>query len=91
MVLRGAPKTLFQWMEGKHQEREVEGVPHAKLLMLSVFPNTGIQLMSMSSEPQTVPKELQKVVDQYDDVFAVPNELPPQRSYDHRIPLLEGT
>nr|GEU62987.1 putative mitochondrial protein [Tanacetum cinerariifolium] len=40
---------------------------------------------------QTVLKELQKVVDQYDDVFALPKELPPQISYDNRIPLLEGT
>ncbi|GJS00904.1 putative mitochondrial protein [Tanacetum coccineum] len=57
----------------------------------SVFPNTGMQLMSLSTESQVVPKELQKVVDHYDDVFAVPKELPPQRSYDHKIPLLEGT
>nr|GEX63880.1 putative mitochondrial protein [Tanacetum cinerariifolium] len=47
--------------------------------------------MSLSTESQAVPKELHKVVDQYDDVFAVPKELPPQRSYDHKIPLLEGT
>ncbi|GJS17783.1 retrotransposable element Tf2 [Tanacetum coccineum] len=91
MVLRGAPKATLQWMEGKHQEREVGGVPHDELLMLSVFPNTGIQLMNLSTKSQTVPKELQKVVDQYDDVFALPKELPPQRSYDNRIPLLEGT
>ncbi|GJW11766.1 putative mitochondrial protein [Tanacetum coccineum] len=77
-------------MEGKHQEKEVERVTHAQLLMLSVFPNTGIQLISVSSEPQFVPKELHKVVDQYADVFVVPRKLPPQRSYDHKIPLLEG-
>ncbi|GJW75785.1 retrotransposable element Tf2 [Tanacetum coccineum] len=77
MVLRGAPKATLQWMEGKHQEREVGGVPHDELLMLSVFPNTGIQLMNLSTKSQTVPKELQKVVDQYDDVFAVPKEHPP--------------
>ncbi|GJZ27322.1 reverse transcriptase [Tanacetum coccineum] len=40
---------------------------------------------------RSMPKELQQVVDQYDDVFAVPKELPPQRSYDHMFPLLEGT
>ncbi|GJV92698.1 retrotransposable element Tf2 [Tanacetum coccineum] len=91
MVLKGDPKTTLQWIEGKHQEREVEGVPHTKLLRLSVFPNTGIQLMSMQNELQFVPKELQQVVDQYDDVFAVNKELPPQRSYDHIILLFEGT
>ncbi|GKB42961.1 retrotransposable element Tf2 [Tanacetum coccineum] len=77
------------WMEGEHLDKEVGRVPHAELLMFSV--NTSIQLMSMSSEIQTVPQELQKVVDQYDDMFAVPKELPPQRAYDHIIPLLAGT
>ncbi|GJU65015.1 transposon ty3-G gag-pol polyprotein [Tanacetum coccineum] len=40
MVLMGAPRTTLQWMEGKHQEKEMERVLHAELLMLSVFPNT---------------------------------------------------
>ncbi|GJW79606.1 reverse transcriptase [Tanacetum coccineum] len=79
------------WMEGKHQENEVEGIPHAELLMLSVFPNTGLQLMSMQEGPKIVPIGLQKVVDQYSDVFVIPKELPPHRSYDHRNPLIEGT
>ncbi|GJS03348.1 reverse transcriptase [Tanacetum coccineum] len=70
---------------------EVERVPHVELLMLSVFPNTSIQLMRMPSEPQSIPKELQKMVEQYDDVFAVLRELPLQRCYEHKIPLLEGT
>ncbi|GKA55906.1 protein ABC transporter 1, mitochondrial [Tanacetum coccineum] len=74
MVLRGAPKTTLQWMEGKNQERKVEGVPHAELLMLSVFPNASIQLLCLTNKSQVVPKELQKVVDQYDNVFAVPKE-----------------
>ncbi|GKC09615.1 retrotransposable element Tf2 [Tanacetum coccineum] len=87
----GAPRTTLQWMEGEHLDKEVGRVPHAELLMFSVFPNTSIQLMSMSSKIQTVPQELQKVVDQYDDMFAVPKELPPQRAYDHIIPLLAGT
>ncbi|GJT35697.1 putative mitochondrial protein [Tanacetum coccineum] len=65
MVLRGASKTTLNWMEGKHQEKEVERVPHAEILMLNVFLNNGIQLMIL-------------------------RELPPHRSYDHRIPLLEG-
>ncbi|GKC67123.1 hypothetical protein Tco_1099721 [Tanacetum coccineum] len=78
-------------MEGKHLEREVEGVPHAELLMLSVFPNTSIQLMRMQNESQSMPKELQQVVDQYDDVFAILKELPLHRSFDHIISLLEGT
>ncbi|GKC33694.1 putative mitochondrial protein [Tanacetum coccineum] len=40
MTLRGTPKPALQWMEGKRQDKEVETVPHAELLMLSVYPNT---------------------------------------------------
>ncbi|GJZ02073.1 reverse transcriptase [Tanacetum coccineum] len=32
--------------------------------------------------------ELNKVVEAFEDVFALPTELPPQRSHDYRIPLL---
>nr|GEW98703.1 nodulin MtN21 /EamA-like transporter family protein [Tanacetum cinerariifolium] len=35
--------------------------------------------------------ELQGVVEEFADVFALPKELPPSRPCDHRIPLLEGT
>nr|GEU32874.1 hypothetical protein [Tanacetum cinerariifolium] len=91
MILRGALKTTLQWMDGKHQEKQVVVVPHAELLMLSLFPNTGLQLMNLTTECQKVHKDFQKVIDQYEDVFAIPKKLPPKRSYDHKIPLIEGT
>ena len=34
---------------------------------------------------------MQLIIDQYADVFAIPMELPPPRSHDHRIPLIEVT
>jgi hypothetical protein len=34
-------------------------------------------------------KELQQLLQQFDDVFAPP-ELPPSRIGDHKIPLIEG-
>nr|GEZ31778.1 putative polyprotein [Tanacetum cinerariifolium] len=57
MTLRGTPKPALQCMEGKMQDKEVETVPHAELLMLNVF--------------------------------EIPKELPPHRSHDHKIPLIE--
>ncbi|GKD70775.1 retrotransposon-related protein [Tanacetum coccineum] len=30
------------------------------------------------------------VVEEYEDVFAIPTELPPKRDHDHKIPLIEG-
>ena len=35
--------------------------------------------------------QVQAVLQQYKDVFSNPKTLPPQRLYDHHIPLLPGT
>uniref|UniRef100_A0A453HXS6 Uncharacterized protein n=1 Tax=Aegilops tauschii subsp. strangulata TaxID=200361 RepID=A0A453HXS6_AEGTS len=37
-----------------------------------------------------VPECIQKVVDEFPDVFAEPTGLPPRRACDHRIPLIPG-
>lgn len=34
--------------------------------------------------------QLQELLDEFTDLFAEPSELPPRRSYDHTIPLVEG-
>lgn len=59
----------------------------------------GLQLVSQEDETphgskvgQVVPNEaLDKLLDTYADVFAVPTTLPPARSCDHTIVLKEGT
>ncbi|KAK1694297.1 hypothetical protein QYE76_010994 [Lolium multiflorum] len=38
----------------------------------------------------SVPNEIQSVLKQYTDVFSEPQTLPPQREYDHAIPLVPG-
>ncbi|GKC79683.1 putative mitochondrial protein [Tanacetum coccineum] len=58
------------------------------LMMFSIYPNTGLQLMSMK---QKVEPALQKVIDSYAKVFENPTKLPPVRTHDHKIPLLPGT
>lgn len=40
---------------------------------------------------QSIPPELQDILNQFDSVFESPTELPPARPGDHQIPLLEGT
>jgi hypothetical protein len=37
-----------------------------------------------------LPVELQWLLTQYDDIFEIPQGLPPPRDYDHRIPLVLG-
>ncbi|GJZ28888.1 retrotransposable element Tf2, partial [Tanacetum coccineum] len=40
---------------------------------------------------QSAPTVLKTLLEKYADVFAIPKELPPFRSHDHKIPLKEGT
>jgi hypothetical protein len=56
-----------------------------------------VQLCSLSHLPdtdqhiiQSLPPELQSLLDRYSSVFAVPQGLPPVRDCDHRIPLIPG-
>jgi hypothetical protein len=39
---------------------------------------------------EVTPTEIQQLIDQFGDVFAEPNSLPPRRSCDHSIPLMPG-
>ena len=39
---------------------------------------------------EAIPVPVQVLLKQYDDLFQEPNQLPPHRSHDHRIPLKEG-
>ncbi|GKE59790.1 retrotransposon-related protein, partial [Tanacetum coccineum] len=72
----------------------MDTVSGAELMMMSIYPNTGLQLMSMEEVDQTntnVDPKIQEVLDRYAKMFAVPNKLPPVRSHDHSIPLMPGT
>jgi hypothetical protein len=39
---------------------------------------------------EITPKEVQTVINQFEDVFASPTALPPRRACDHSIPLIQG-
>lgn len=45
---------------------------------------------SQQEESQNERPEVQRLLQQYADVFQQPKELPPERFYDHQIPLLLG-
>ncbi|GKA11996.1 reverse transcriptase [Tanacetum coccineum] len=93
MVLRDTPKAFVHWMEGNKQDKEVNQMRNAELLMFFVYPNTGLQLCSLKKEPATkqIVLELEGVVQQYADVFEIPTDVPLKINHDHRIPLKEGT
>ncbi|GJX16794.1 hypothetical protein Tco_0217626 [Tanacetum coccineum] len=47
--------------------------------------------MVFATPTNDAPNGLQTLLTDYDDVFAIPKELPPIRSHNHRIPLKEGS
>jgi hypothetical protein len=52
-----------------------------------------VQLQALETlEPSIAqpPPDLQQLLQQFDSVFTPPSELPPKRSGDHQIPLLDG-
>jgi hypothetical protein len=89
VVLRGTKKASLQWMKGSKMHIQT---PCAELsyMALCLYPTASLNMVSMSDIVE-VPKEISLLIDKYPDVFAIPTTLPPQRSFDHKIPLKEGT
>ncbi|GJR82098.1 putative mitochondrial protein [Tanacetum coccineum] len=56
-------------------------------MALCVYP---VQLCQMESVG-SISAEVEQVLTQFDEVFEVPKNLPPQRSHDHQIPLMTNT
>ncbi|GKF70995.1 hypothetical protein Tco_0207109, partial [Tanacetum coccineum] len=84
-------KVEVHWLDGRKQIHKVVNERHVELMMLSVYPNTGLTLMTASANKEnksTKEDRMQKVIDMYADVFEVPKQLPPMRSHDHKIPLV---
>ena len=49
-----------------------------------------VQLCSIEEDQRAqekIPEEMKRVLDQFSEVFAEPQRLPPNRSHDHGIPL----
>ncbi|GKD40151.1 putative mitochondrial protein, partial [Tanacetum coccineum] len=94
VVIWGTTKSVTHWLDARRQIEKVENKKNAELMMMSVYPNTGLQLMNMfesvASNSKVEPR-LHEITDAYDEVFAVPTKLPPIRSQDHRITLMPGT
>ncbi|GKB87899.1 putative mitochondrial protein [Tanacetum coccineum] len=84
LVLRGMNNTHVHWMQGKEgMLKQVE----LSSMALCVYP---VQLCQMESV-ESVSAEVEQVLTQFDEVFEVPKDLPPQRSHDHQIPLMPNT
>nr|GEW22175.1 hypothetical protein [Tanacetum cinerariifolium] len=84
LVLTGITNTHVHWMQGNKGMMK-----QAKLsfIALCVYPVQLCQMESIGS----VSVEVEQVLTQFDKVFKIPKDLPPQRSHDHQIPLMPNT
>ncbi|GJR76556.1 putative ribonuclease H-like domain-containing protein [Tanacetum coccineum] len=91
IILRGTQ----QWMNGKGYNKVLSNTKvEFAIMSLCVYPTT---LMSITMEDQVVmqttkteKQALEKLLEDFQDVFAIPNTLPPYRTHNHRILLQEG-
>ncbi|GJV14851.1 gypsy/ty3 retroelement polyprotein, partial [Tanacetum coccineum] len=94
VCLRGTNKTVTHWLDARKQIEKLDTTGQAELIMMTIYPNTGLQLMTTEESMQAkvkVEPSLQKVIDAYAELFEVPNKLLPTRSHDYRITLMLGT
>ncbi|GKE38453.1 hypothetical protein Tco_1461858 [Tanacetum coccineum] len=87
MTLRGTQKATIQWMEGKQGGKMLESNSvQCCSMSVCIYPPTLLQL-----EGNSFMSNLNPILQEFEDVFAVPTGLPPNISHDYRIPLKEGT
>ncbi|GJT57984.1 RNA-directed DNA polymerase like protein [Tanacetum coccineum] len=85
-MLRGTHKSNVVWLNNKNSEKTTRQVVQGEFhsMDLCVYP-------VLEGMPVTVDGKIQAVLENYEDVFGIPVELPQQRTHDHKIPLVEGT
>ncbi|GKC26258.1 retrotransposon-related protein [Tanacetum coccineum] len=86
MTLRGTNKSIMHWMIGRQSTRI-----QCNEITLCVYPNAMLNVLNANSSPKENASMWEPMLSEYADVFAVPTTLPPQRTHDHKIPLIEGT
>ena len=88
VVLRGTRDITLHWMQGKKSHKE-PGHKQAELYSMRycIYPVSCCQMEGQSGSNV----EVESIVEKFEGVFAVPTELPPHRSHDHKIPLLPNT
>ncbi|GJU99893.1 reverse transcriptase [Tanacetum coccineum] len=93
MVLRGTPKSNLEWITNSKQAKMLKqnSQPEYSSMQLCVFPGPEISLMRLEGISTEVKPELQSMIQEFKEIFSLPTVLPPNRSCDHKIPLLEGS
>ncbi|GJV48604.1 putative mitochondrial protein, partial [Tanacetum coccineum] len=87
--LRDTQQSKLQWLSGKQLQKHMlqdngTYVPFVNC----IWPSATLQLMHSTNLQSTeFYLKIKQVLLDFEDVFAVPNTLPPQRDFDHKIPL----
>ncbi|GKD40383.1 reverse transcriptase, partial [Tanacetum coccineum] len=91
--LRGTTKSPMQWYSGKQLTKHVTQKAANLSSMNLCVPATSVMSLTVTNKPVfgiTESQALKELLIEFEDVFALPTVLPPQRHHDHRIPLKEG-
>ncbi|GKE07481.1 ty3-gypsy retrotransposon protein [Tanacetum coccineum] len=89
LPLGGTQKAALQWMSGKRHTKAAKSSQADQGQLFCVYPNT---LFSLEHTPPTQSfPQINELLESYQEVFATPTSLPPQRQQDHIIPLLPNT
>ncbi|GJV00541.1 putative nucleotidyltransferase, ribonuclease H, partial [Tanacetum coccineum] len=83
LVLRGTKQSELQWMQGGQLPRQ-GGESY------SIWPAVSLNLMLGSNSNAELQTDIKGLLEEFEDVFAIPNCLPPKRSLEHKTPLKEG-
>lgn len=80
-----APALQLSQMSAKKVYNPTRGNDVWAFVLLDYVPDTLSTTSQIASDP---PPQIQNLLTTYADVFAKPKNLPPQRTYDHTIPLI---
>ncbi|GJX40716.1 putative mitochondrial protein [Tanacetum coccineum] len=89
VILRGTHQAELVWITGKKMSKLVSQIENVQVSSLFCVEQSATLHLMQCSEGQDInlTKELNQLLEEYADVFTMPKELPPYRSFDHKIPL----
>lgn len=95
-VLRGAKTSGVKLINNKSFSQVVQQVAQMCFLYLDKFDNyvdmPSCNMLSVAVAEHSIPAMIEELIEDYNDIFQEPTQLPPIRpGFDHQIPLKEGS
>lgn len=83
--LRGSQPGTFRVVADAKMQKILGKTSQISMMSVAFIQSTGES--NMKDKGTESPAEMQKILKQYNSLFEVPNNLPPQRDHDHKIVL----